>query len=305
MRMKLLCLLAFIGFVTACNGQSIKPVEVNDTKERTFKTITVPDTLRKPEERALYIAKHYWDTFDFTDTAFVHLPEVMEPAFVTYLEILKYVPEDMASVSIKEMMDKAEIDSTMFSYLAELYEKYLYDLESPQRNESMFIYALEAILDAPVWNEVQKVRPANLLELAVRNKVGEPATDFTYTLADGKERTLYQLGADRILLFFYDPDCHTCLETTDKLANSSLVKNAIQKNRLQILAVYPGEDLYAWKNHLSYIPNQWINAYDATGRIKNEEIYDLKASPTLYLLDKDKKVILKDATFEQIESLLQ
>lgn len=38
--------------------------------------------------------------------------------------------------------------------------------------------------------------------------------------------------------------------------------------------------------------------------LKNDEIYDLKAIPTLYLLNKEKKVLLKDATFQQIENYL-
>ena len=49
----------------------------------------------------------------------------------------------------------------------------------------------------------------------------------------------------------------------------------------------------------------WINSYESTVSLKNVEIYDLKAIPTLYLLDKDKKVVLKDVTFNQVENYLK
>jgi len=39
--------------------------------------------------------------------------------------------------------------------------------------------------------------------------------------------------------------------------------------------------------------------------IDQKNLYDLKAIPTLYLLDKDKTVLLKDATAEEIEEYLQ
>ena len=39
--------------------------------------------------------------------------------------------------------------------------------------------------------------------------------------------------------------------------------------------------------------------------IDQKSLYDLKAIPTLYLLDKDKTVLLKDATAEEIEEYLQ
>jgi len=173
------------------------------------------------------------------------------------------------------------------------------------RDESLYIYVLEAVLEAPVLDEVSKIRPAHLLELALKNRVGEPATDFTYTLADGKKGTLYHTKADYLLLFFYNPDCHACKEITDQLTASPLVTEWIRNNKLKILAVYPDEDLEAWKNHISYMPASWINSYDSAVSLKNDEIYDLKAIPTLYLLDKDKKVVLKDVTFNQVENYLK
>lgn len=116
---------------------------------------------------------------------------------------------------------------------------------------------------------------------------------------------MYRVKADYLLLFFYNPDCHACKEITDQLAASPVVNAWIKDNKLKILAVYPDEDLDAWKNHISYMPASWINSYDSTVSLKNDEIYDLKAIPTLYLLDKDKKVILKDVTFNQIDNYLQ
>ena len=48
----------------------------------------------------------------------------------------------------------------------------------------------------------------------------------------------------------------------------------------------------------------WINSYYNSDSFKYDEIFDLKAIPTLYLLNKEKKVLLKDATFQQIENYL-
>ena len=305
MRIKVLHLLSFMLIFSACNGQQSKKAETGDTKERTFEMVSVPSVITKPEERAAYLITHYWDKFDFTDTALVHLPEITEQAASNYIDMMKYVPSATAASSIKNMMNKAAVDSTMFAYFAGLYEKYLYDPNSPMRDESLYIPVLEVILQAPVFDEVHKVRPAHLLEVALKNRIGEPATDFTYTLADGKKGTLYRVKADYLLLFFYNPDCHACKEITDQLAASPVVNAWIKDNKLKILAVYPDEDLDAWKNHISYMPASWINSYDSTVSLKNDEIYDLKAIPTLYLLDKDKKVILKDVTFNQIDNYLQ
>ena len=302
MQFKIIYLLFFISICFACKGQQ---KERENHIQRTFEMISVPDSITQPEARAIYVAMHYWDRFDFTDTMYIHLPKITEQAFSNYLSVMQYVPKETAALSIREMMHKAIVKKEMFSYFAGLYEKYLYDLESPLHDESLFIYALEAMIEEPVFDEIQKIRPAHLLELALKNKIGDFAIQFDYTLANEKQGSLYDVKADCLLLFFYQPDCYTCMETTEKLAGSNILNKLLKRQKLQILAVYPGEDFYAWKNNLSYMPSDWIHAYDHTGRIRGEEIYDLKSSSTLYLLDKEKKVLLKDTNIEEIEQFLQ
>lgn len=305
MIVRMLCLLAFPLILNSCHGQQATKTENTDITPRTFEMVSVPSMITDPGERAKYLVEHYWDKFDFTDTAYVHLPEITEQAVSNYIDLMKYVTPKVASSSIKSMMHKAETDSTVFAYMADLYEKYLYDPNSPMRDESLYINVLESILSASVFDGANKIRPAHLLDLALKNRVGEPATDFTYTLADGKTGTLYNVKAPYLLLFFYNPDCHACKEITGQIQDSPLIGKLQKDKILKILAVYPDEDLEAWKKHIPDVPASWINSYDESVSLKNDEIYDLKAIPTLYLLDKDKKVILKDVTFNQLEEFLQ
>ena len=89
------------------------------------------------------------------------------------------------------------------------------------------------------------------------------------------------------------------------MLSSPLISGLQTNKKLKILAVYPDEDLEAWRKHIPDVPAEWINSYDNTVSLKNDEIYDLKAIPTLYLLDKNKKVILKDVTLNQLMEFLQ
>lgn len=305
MIVRILSLLGFVLIFNSCHGQHNAKTVKEETAPKTFEMVSVPSMITDPEERAAYLVQHYWDKFDFSDTAYVHLPEITEQAISNYIGLMKYADPKVASSAIKGMMHKATADSTMFAHIAGLYEKYLYDPNSPLRDESLYIPVLEAILSAPVLDEVNKIRPAHLLELALKNRIGEPATDFTYTLADGKTGTLYNVKADYLLLFFYNPDCDACKEITGQLVASPLIGQLQAEKKLKILAVYPDEDLEAWRKHIPDVPSAWINSYDSAVALKNDEVYDLKAIPTLYLLDKNKKVLLKDVTFGQLEEFLQ
>ena len=52
------------------------------------------------------------------------------------------------------------------------------------------------------------------------------------------------------------------------------------------------------------VPQGWTDGCDASERLVRDGVYDLKAMPTLYLLDSGKRVILKDASAEKIEAWL-
>jgi len=148
-----------------------------------------------------------------------------------------------------------------------------------------------------------KVRPAHLLEVALRNRPGEVAIDIAYELADGKTGRLYSLKSDYVILYFYNPDCENCREVTRNMKQSQVINGLISAGNLKVLAIYPDEDRQAWMNHIPEIQGTWIVGHD-NGSTLNEETYDLKAIPCLYLLDKNKTVLLKDAVFEQIEAYL-
>jgi hypothetical protein len=78
----------------------------------------------------------------------------------------------------------------------------------------------------------------------------------------------------------------------------------INKGSLKVLPFTPTA-IWPLKNHREQIPSTWINAYDKEQRITLEELYDLKAIPMLYLLDDQKKVLLRDGRVQQMEQYLE
>ncbi|PXV58865.1 thioredoxin-like protein [Dysgonomonas alginatilytica] len=141
--------------------------------------------------------------------------------------------------------------------------------------------------------------------MMLKNRIGEQATDFSYTLASGKTGTLHQVKSDYSLLLFYNPDCHACEETIAGIKASPILSQLIQSKTLTILSFYPDADIAIWKKHLIDIPKDWINGYDKELAVQNKRLYDLKAIPSLYLLDKNKNVLLKDTELTLIEEYLK
>ena len=101
---------------------------------------------------------------------------------------------------------------------------------------------------------------------------------------------MHDLRSPYTLLLFYNPDCHGCAEVLAHMKSSPVLTDAGIMKQVSILAFYPDEEYEVWKNHRDVIPSGWINGYDKELTVLDRELYDLKAMPTLYLLDKIKGI---------------
>jgi peroxiredoxin len=271
---------------------------------KNFERAVPPAILTHPQERADYLVAHFWDRFDFTDTAYCHAPEITEQAFVDFIVLF---PHTSSAGGIAAGVDRllnaagAGGGEVMYAYFCRQAEHYLYDPNSPMRNDEYYIPFLEHIVNSSAVADVHKIRPQHQLELAYKNRTGARANDFVYTLASGRTGRLYALSAEYVLLMFYNPDCTECRHTVQMLKNTP----CLSSGKVKVLAVYPDEDQEAWRQHAKDLPSAWINGHDRSQAIKKNEIYDLKAIPTLYLLDRDKKVILKDASAGDVREYLE
>lgn len=282
--------------------QDTKP----EVKPHTFSLPTIPTTLADPASRAEHLVLHYWENLNYADSAaWTGSTDKLEQAFVDYIVLFPHTTAEVAGRSIAGTIDKAAKDRLVYDWFAEMFEKYLYDPNSPFRNEEVYRVVLQQIIANEKIEKTYKVRPAYQLEQVNKNRTGTVAADFTYTLADGRKGTLHNIKADYTILYFNNPDCTDCQRTKELLESWQKSGNIPGNPNIQILALYPDEDTEAWKAYAPAMPSTWLNACDETPEkdIKNK-LYAIRAIPSLYLLDKDKRVILRDAVAEQVIQVL-
>lgn len=301
-------MLAFLGYFTSCNkkkGTHLASQSKIDTTSIKYIPPPIPISIRDTPQSIDYLAEHYWDSISFTDTIYLHTRDMIEQTWCNYCYLLCKVSPSVASKSIKRMIKSADAARPMFKRIVELAEKYLYDPNSPMRNEDHYILILQQIVNSTSLNDTEKIRPKEQLKLAMKNRYGQKANNFRYTLASGQKSYLYQIKAEFVLIFFNNPGCHACRETISYLKQAPAVNQMFDSGKLKILSLYTDDEIDYWRKHLNEFPKQWICAYDKEMRIRDKQVYDLKAIPTLYLLNNKKIVLLKDATPQQVENYLQ
>lgn len=282
------------------------PVQLNNSSPN-FTLPEIPILLKDEQERAIYLSKHFWDLFPFSDTTLFSRPDITEQGLVDYLNILNKIPYPDAEESLKILMNRAKSKASMYEYFASLCEKYLYDPNSPFRNDEFYIPVVENLLQSEMLTETQQVVYGFQHEMILKNRVGTKATDFVYTLATGDKKNMHSLKSDYLILYFSNPDCFACVTTTHEIDSSTplhhmFMRNNSKNNILTVLSIYPDSNIDEWHNSLPTLPQKnWVNGYDDGTIINKKRLYDIKAIPTLYLLNKYKEIILKDTSLEKIE----
>ena len=266
--------------------------------QQSFPYPAIPDTLRSVEQRAGYLSEHYWDNYNFADTLLLKSKEMTEQGFVNFIDILNRFNLDYASkgVAHKDIAQKditrkditrkgiAQKDITQkgiacftrkaFSNAAakerfeNLIEHYLEDQLSPVRNDRVYLIFLEEMKNSPCFDETEKERIAFKIKTTNKNLPGDIAINFKFKDESGKEHQLSDYKDQKVILYFYDPDCENCHEVSAWLKQQTIPAD------IKVIKMIAD-------NHISYM-------------------YSLKNMPTIFLLDKENKVILKDCTAQEL-----
>ena len=271
---------------TNTSGQStvtMKEVQTQEEKQGGFPFPSVPVTLTQPEARKSYLLTHYWEEFNFADSTLVSNRDVTEQGFVNFISLLAdgTTSEELIRESMENWCEGFIGNDYARKVLTRTAGDYLFNPNSPFYNEILYSVYLEALLGKLPQEDAMRSSYEFKLALVKRNNPGSRTTDFTYYLPDGSQRKLSATPVknNRLLLLFYDPECESCHEVLLQMASDATLAEAVRNGKLSVLAVY-------------------------RETIKLGALYDLKAMPSLYLLDGNKRVILKDASYERIRKYL-
>jgi thiol-disulfide isomerase/thioredoxin len=270
-----------------------------------------PDWKEPDPWRDSILAAHYFDYFNPAEKFYLHtniLPEKMD----IYLN-LRTNKRDAYNQPIRDekLFSDAAIDfvrKTMSNY--DTYEfclNYFLKRFNKEHKEVAFLNLYDAFLqnqegdcgsshqDAFTWAREK----ANVY----RNvQIGSAAPDFS--LQDGL-LNLSSIQSDYILLVFWASWCPHCVEEIPKIkAVTDSISLSLQKKnkKLITIAISLDTDKEAWqkyvkeKNLLS-----WLNTSELKGwKGEISKKYNVYATPTMFVLDKDKKIIAKPILPEQL-----
>lgn len=278
--------------------------------------------LKNPTNKAdstdayVYFKSHFWDGMSFWDGRLAYTT-FFEDKLDKYFTQLVVPQPDSVIKEIDNMLSYSVINEEMHRFLLVkfinryLNQKYMWE-------DKIFVHLFEkyfATKNYPWLSEKGRKIITDRAYSLMANIMGTPASDIELPDSTGNLVTLYGQNADYTVVVFWDPTCGHCKEVLPKL--DSFYVHKWKSIGLKMYAVAKETDgtKKDWldfinKEHLS----EWVHVYYSKADDKSRtdasipgyaQLFDVQSYPTLYLLDKEKRIVAKKLAYDQIDEVLK
>ena len=309
MRINLTLIFAALLIVAGC-----KEKKAEQFHALPFPDIQIPSMIDGQQEALEYMAINYWN--GMTDPSRNYPSDSVlvngvrrgdvEQKFADWTSIMDYAGQGVWSKAVGTLYERAlacekkDTSSQVFETFVELFQKYYYNVNSPLRNEDVYYHFVSRYASFDGLSDVERGKYEREARLCALNRIGTQAADFRFADRRGRMTNLYDVKAEMTLLFFSNPGCNACMEIIEVLRDEPMISSQVASGRLAVVNVYIDEDIQSWRDYMPIYPEEWYNGFDPDLILRDNGIYAIRAIPSLYLLDSEKRVIMKDAPEERL-----
>ena len=260
-----------------------------------------------------FFKDHYWDGVSFSDDRLSRTP-VFEPRLDKYFHDLVPPEADSIEREADMMLLQARVSKPMFQYLLVYFvQKYVNPEYMGQ--DAVFVHLFEKYINtgmAEFFTEKYRKFLDNRAYSLMANLIGQPAANLEMVDSAGKPDNLYDVRAPFIVICFWDPTCGHCKEVVPRVDSIFHAKWKQEGVKLYGVMVDGGNE--AWVQFIKdHNLADWIHVYETrehqeagekAGQPNYRQLYDVYQTPILYLLDKDKRIVAKKLTYQQIDEVI-
>ena len=261
-------------------------------------------TLNK-EERMTWLKNHFLDGTDFQDTLLLHSDAWVNKA-IAYLSLYsnnrlnqkQLEAEFIKAVTI--ILSAAAVNPDVYKFLLDYFvggfDKYHFD--------EVITYIADNFQDPfACEDQERKTTLQKKLENFRKISIGKIAPGFSIADVRGKSVTLSSVSSDYLLLIFWSTECGHCMDMMPKVKQ---LYDKQKPKKMEIIAISLDTSRTAWTSFISKEKLNWINCSELKGfNSQTADEYNIYATPTMFLLDREKKIISKPVSYRELEQSLR
>ncbi len=262
--------------------------------------LPVVDMTMPVDKQLVYLKSHAFDNVDFNNQDLIYSDAFTNKTIehLTYYrnpQLPKELLEKEFMVAVDIILNKARVHQLVYQhivdYLVDGFKKFGFDKIIDYIVEN-YVIKDDLCLDEKTEGLIQK-----RIDQAKYFKIESNVPDIVIPDLDNKQIELKDTNTDKTLVIFYASWCPHCKETLPQIYE--LYKKQMGK-KFEVYAISLDTKREDWLGFVKINCPGWVNVCDLKGwdgKAAND--YFIYATPTMFLVDKDKKVIAKPTTFEE------
>jgi peroxiredoxin len=270
--------------------------------------ISIPGGSKNPDSTKwvltyLYNKDHFFDNIDINDERLLRTP-ILQAKLNTFFTNVVIQSPDSISKEIDKMIGKVKDNYKVFQFFSVYLFNHFRESEIMGHDAIVVKLADEIYLTNKAdWvskdfkddlrKQVDRIRP---------NLIGVKAHDLVMDSYKGVFVSLYDIEKDFTILYFWEPDCGFCAETTPKL---KALYDKVRDQGVEVFSVCTTGEKSKWEKYIEEHKLDWINGWDPERKTNFGYYYNVESTPMIYILDRDKTIIAKKLSVDDIGSFIE
>nr|MBS0038278.1 AhpC/TSA family protein [Saprospiraceae bacterium] len=265
--------------------------------------LVLEDGSPNTRKQAYHFRNEFWDSVDFSDERLLNTPVIIN-MLKRYMDEL--VPQNADSINkysnllVDQVLDHPTYFQFFANWITNNFDSKNTTIMDPQ---AIFVNMIQNYFtyERAFWSD-----SANIYGLQQRAKemekslVGQPAPDVRANDPEGNPHSIYELDADYIIVYMYNPTCEHCMKETPQLVEWY---REWKNKGVEVFAIVVDTDRKEWTDYIRKTNMEWINVFDPTNRAIYGKYY-VDITPELYVINPERKIIGKNLKTFQIETII-
>ena len=253
-----------------------------------------------------YYKSHYFDSLDLHDDRLLYSPFLF-PKVKNYVENLTIQIPDSVNRALDLVLGKMDPRSEVFKYFLPYFLNH-YATSQYVGLDAVFVHLVKNYYAkgmAPWMKEENLQKLISETEKMEPTLIGKQAPDITVFDQSGKPIHLYDLDAEFTILVFWASDCSHCKKSMPQLAEWYKKQNHDSIKVLAICTKLLDKEKTCWEFVKNKHTEILMNASDKFLKSKFSVKYNVHTTPSIFVLDRNKKILIKKIGVEQLDDVLK
>lgn len=249
-----------------------------------------------------FYKRNFWQNIDFSDDRILRTPVFHAKLNQYFTRVLIQIPDSIIAEA-DLLIEKARAHPEMFKYVV-FFVTNTFERSQIMGMDAVFVHMVENYY---MTGEADWVTPEQLERISERAMalkpllIGKIAPDITMFTPDRTPLSLHDIDARFTVLYFWDSECGHCNRQTPLLKE---FYERLNPKGVEIFGANTEADRNKWLDYVRKNNLEWIQVNDPANASGFRDKYDIWATPLIFLLDEDKRIVAKRITVEQAEEII-